>query len=81
MMQELTWTLLQANRSSIKSLMQPNAGMPKIDADNQVYYDMPPDEYAAIMGQIHAAGINILGGCCGTTPEYLRQVKSAISRK
>ena len=79
-MKGLTDALLAANQGRIRSLMQPNAGLPKINAEQQAYYDMPVDEYCAIMLEIFASGVTILGGCCGTTPEYLKQLRQGIPR-
>jgi 5-methyltetrahydrofolate--homocysteine methyltransferase len=57
----------------------PNAGLPEVK-DGKQHYDETPESFA---GQVeHFAkdfGANIVGGCCGTTPEYLRQVIEKVS--
>lgn len=55
---------------------EPNAGKPEL-VDGQAIYRVTPDEFAAACGKILEAGIHILGGCCGTTPEHIR----ALSQK
>jgi 5-methyltetrahydrofolate--homocysteine methyltransferase len=54
----------------------PNAGLP--NAFGQ--YDEEPDETASQLGEWAASGlVNILGGCCGTTPEHIRQIARAAA--
>lgn len=60
-------------------LCKPNAGIPVIKAGNVVEYPMEPEEFAAIVGDCHAMGAGILGGCCGTDPDYIRAVKERIA--
>ena len=51
---------------------KPNAGNPIIGADKLAHYPMKPDEFAAIMAQCAASGATLLGGCCGTDPDFIR---------
>jgi 5-methyltetrahydrofolate--homocysteine methyltransferase len=56
----------------------PNAGLP----NEFGYYDESPDMMAALLGEFAAAGlINIVGGCCGTTPEHIRAIARAVAGK
>src|SRR5688572_13329449 len=56
----------------------PNAGLPSI-VDGATHYDLTPDELAAAHDRFTAElGINIVGGCCGTTPEHLRRVVDTV---
>ncbi|MBR5021343.1 MAG: homocysteine S-methyltransferase family protein [Oscillospiraceae bacterium] len=57
---------------------KPNAGVPLIGADGIPVYPQTPDEFAAIVKQCHENGANILGGCCGTAPEFIAAVKNHI---
>lgn len=57
--------------TSLPVIVKPNAGLPKTK-DGKTYYDFPPEEFAACMEQIVKKGALIVGGCCGTTPEYIR---------
>ncbi len=64
--------------SSVPVLIRPNAGLPD-PATN--LYNTAPEEYAAVMEQIAARGVKLLGGCCGTTPDYIREVRARIEGK
>ena len=57
---------------------KPNAGVPIIGADGIPVYPQTPDEFAAIVKQCHENGATILGGCCGTAPEFIAAVKNHI---
>ena len=57
---------------------KPNAGNPVIGPDNLPIYPMEPAEFAQIVSDCAAMGANILGGCCGTTPEHIAAVKNAL---
>ena len=57
---------------------KPNAGVPLIGADGIPVYPQTPDEVAAIVKQCRENGANILGGCCGTAPEFIAAVKKHI---
>lgn len=57
--------------ASVPVLVNPNAGLPRREGGKTVY-DVGPEEYADYMVEIQKAGVQLLGGCCGTTPEYIR---------
>ena len=61
---------------------EPNAGSPQLVEDRAVY-NVLPDKFAAAAEKIHSAGVNIIGGCCGTSPEHIEAIakKLKISRK
>jgi len=59
-------------------ICKPNAGVPLIGADGIPYYPQTPEEFAAIVRDCHGNGANLLGGCCGTTPEFIAAVKKAL---
>ena len=61
-------------------IVQPNAGLPKIQ-DGQTVYDDTPEDFAAAMSKMADLGVAILGGCCGTTPDFIRALKSALANK
>ena len=50
---------------------KPNAGVPVIGEDKLAHYSMAPEEFAAVVSQCRDMGAAILGGCCGTAPEYI----------
>ena len=62
----------------IPVIAKPNAGLPVMDEMGQAHYDMRPEEFARHMGVLAGAGAGILGGCCGTTPEYIRQLAAVL---
>lgn len=62
--------------SSVPVLVRPNAGLPD-PATN--LYRTTPQEYAAVMEKIADMGVKLLGGCCGTTPEFIREVSARIA--
>ena len=51
-------------------LAEPNAGKPEL-IDGKAVYKVLPDDFAAAVGKIHSAGVNIIGGCCGTGPAHI----------
>lgn len=55
----------------------PNAGYPKLLKNRMVFRDNA-EYFARKMSDIAAAGADIIGGCCGTTPAYIRQVKACV---
>ena len=58
-------------------LVNPNAGLPK-SVDGKTVYDVDPEEFAGYMKQIAALGAAAVGGCCGTTPDYIRAEIAAV---
>lgn len=57
--------------ATVPVIVKPNAGLPK-HRDGEVYYDVKPEEFASVMKSIVERGASVVGGCCGTTPEYIR---------
>lgn len=51
---------------------KPNAGNPVIGSDNLAHYPMQPEEFAVIQRDCYEMGASILGGCCGTSPDFIR---------
>lgn len=58
-------------------LVNPNAGLPK-SVDGRTVYDVGPEEFAGYMKQIAELGAAAVGGCCGTTPDYIRAEIAAV---
>lgn len=58
--------------ASIPVCVSPNAGMPRTE-NGKTVFDVSVDEFADIMRDIAELGVSVLGGCCGTTPEYIRK--------
>jgi 5-methyltetrahydrofolate--homocysteine methyltransferase len=59
-------------------LIQPNAGKP-VTRQGVTRYEQSPSEFAADAVKIKAAGADMIGGCCGTSPEFIRAVKAQIA--
>ena len=59
---------------------KPNAGLPQMK-DGQTVYDMEAEDFADHMVVLAQEGADILGGCCGTTPEYIRQMTELLWEK
>jgi 5-methyltetrahydrofolate--homocysteine methyltransferase len=66
-----------AECASVPVIITPNAGLPR-NVDGHDVYDLTPEEYTYYMKQIAACGVQVLGGCCGTTPDYMRSVIDAV---
>lgn len=58
--------------TAVPIIAKPNAGLPALDKDGNTVYDMPADVFATEMIQMVEAGATVLGGCCGTSPEYIK---------
>ncbi len=60
-----------AEVTSVPIIAKPNAGLPSLDADGKTVDDMESEDLAEGMAKLVEAGASILGGCCGTTPEFI----------
>ncbi len=74
-MQEMIRTMAQS--VNIPVIAKPNAGLPVTDARGNTCYSMDAEQFSQEMILLAEAGASILGGCCGTTPEYIRLLKAA----
>ncbi|WP_202710044.1 homocysteine S-methyltransferase family protein [Sporosalibacterium faouarense] len=63
--------------SSVPIIVQPNAGLPKVE-NGKTVYDIDYNEFAEYIYNIANKGASILGGCCGTTPDYIRAIKNRL---
>ena len=61
-------------RSSVPVIFKPNAGLPSV-VDGMTVYDVSPDDFADSVFGLVKKGVRIVGGCCGTTPEYIKALK------
>lgn len=66
--------------SSVPVMIQPNAGLPCLE-HGETHYHVTSDEYAELMQGYLKDGISAAGGCCGTTPEFIRKLKAAAPKK
>jgi 5-methyltetrahydrofolate--homocysteine methyltransferase len=69
--------LLRSAANGLAVLAEPNAGKPEL-VDGRTVYKVTPEEFAAAAEKIHRSGVNILGGCCGTTPAHIAAVKKIL---
>jgi 5-methyltetrahydrofolate--homocysteine methyltransferase len=58
--------------------IQANAGLPQT-AGGRLVYPETPEQMAALVPDLLAAGVQIVGGCCGTTPDHVRAIRAAVS--
>jgi 5-methyltetrahydrofolate--homocysteine methyltransferase len=58
---------------------KPNAGMPELDEDNNPTYSVNPEQMGAHVPQWIAAGAQIIGGCCGNSPEHIRAIARTVN--
>ena len=63
---------------SIPVIAKPNAGMPVIDDNGNAVYSMHAEEFAKYMKVLIENGASVVGGCCGTTPDFIRQLHNTI---
>jgi 5-methyltetrahydrofolate--homocysteine methyltransferase len=67
------------NWTNLPVLVQANAGLPSV-IDGKTHYEIGPEEYSDDVLAFIGIGVSMLGGCCGTSPEYIREIKKKISR-
>jgi len=68
--------LRRAGERRVTIYAEPNAGKPEL-VDGKAVYNVSPEDFALAAEKIHSLGVNIVGGCCGTTPEHI----AAVSKK
>ncbi len=66
--------------AKIPVMVQPNAGLPKL-VDGQVQYDVKIEDFTEAMLEMVEAGVSVVGGCCGTNPQYIKALSKEINRK
>jgi len=70
---------MRAANKNIPILVHANAGLPK-NIDCKDVFPESPEDMAALAPKLAAAGANIIGGCCGTTPAHIKAMKDAVSK-
>ncbi|HZM06487.1 MAG TPA: homocysteine S-methyltransferase family protein [Candidatus Saccharimonadales bacterium] len=65
--------------SKLPTMVQPNAGLPILERGKAVYKQSPADMVVALP-DVLAAGANIVGSCCGSTPEHTRAIRDVIDK-
>ncbi|MCK9217907.1 MAG: homocysteine S-methyltransferase family protein [Firmicutes bacterium] len=64
--------------SQIPVIVQPNAGLPKL-LDGQTIYDVGAEEFSKYILKMVQMGVNMAGGCCGTTPDHICEMKRLLA--
>jgi len=72
-------TQMRSANKTIPILVHANAGLPK-NVNGQTVFPETPEDMAAIAPKLAAAGANIIGGCCGTTPAHIKAIKEALNK-
>ena len=73
---EIASRLRRSTRRPI--LVQPNAGLPIIENDGKLAYPLDTSEYVHLCMRIIEAGANIIGGCCGVTPDHIASLRREL---
>lgn len=64
-------------KASVPVILQPNAGLPKI-VDGKTLFDVSAEEFSKEVSSLAKKGVRVVGGCCGTTPEYIKALKEEL---
>ncbi len=70
-------SIVKQSGADVLIFAEPNAGRPEL-VDGKAVYKVLPEDFAAAAQKIHSAGINIIGGCCGTGPEHIEAVAKRL---
>jgi 5-methyltetrahydrofolate--homocysteine methyltransferase len=70
---------IRSINKDIPVLIHANAGIP-IYKDGETFFPESPEQMAAFVDQLIGAGANIIGGCCGTTPDHIRQIAGIVKK-
>lgn len=66
-----------SNWTSLPIVVKPNAGLPDPETNT---YNVTPQDFARSMEKLLPLGVKVMGGCCGTTPEYIKAVRAVLDR-
>ncbi len=64
--------------ATIPLVAKPNAGMPEL-VDGKTVFSMGADTFASFGADFVSKGVNLIGGCCGTTPDHIRMLKESVA--
>ena len=67
-----------AQNLTLPVIAKPNAGMPVIDDQGHAVYSMSPEDFGVHMKALYDAGATLLGGCCGTDPGYIAEIRKRL---
>ena len=77
---KLAQIYVSETKGEVPILAEPNAGKPEL-VDDRVIYKVSPEDFAAAAEKIHSAGVNIIGGCCGTGPAHIEVVGKNLRKR
>lgn len=69
---------LMREATSLPLIAQANAGKPSLSTEGEVSYSQGLEDYVGFIPQIINNGANLIGGCCGTNPDYIRRMAQII---
>ncbi len=69
-----------SNHASVPIIIQSNAGLPEY-RDGELLYPESPDYMAERVAALMDLGVAIIGGCCGTTPDHIRAIRTAVDAR
>jgi methionine synthase I (cobalamin-dependent) len=72
-------SIVKQSGKNILLFAEPNAGRPEL-VDGKAVYTVSPEDFAIAAEKIHSAGINIIGGCCGTGPEHIAAMAAGLRK-
>jgi len=73
-MREMAEEMLKHTRLPV--IIKPNAGLPEFE-DGKTVFNVTPEDFAAEMKGVAELGVSAIGGCCGTTPEFIRAIHNS----
>ena len=65
--------------TSLPVIVKPNAGLPVITETGAAVYSMGEEEFARNVQHLKECGASVIGGCCGTTPDYILRVRKSFA--
>lgn len=66
--------------ASVPVIFKPNAGLPRVE-NGETVFDVTVDEFAEEVIMQMKAGVRVVGGCCGTTPEYIQKITELVKKE
>ncbi|SHF06577.1 homocysteine S-methyltransferase family protein [Clostridium fallax] len=66
--------------TNLPIMVQPNAGLPKI-INGETLYKISPEEFCSYVEELVDLGVSVIGGCCGTTPEFIKSISNMALNK
>lgn len=75
-----TYSKKTLEHTNLPVIVQPNAGLPTI-VNGQSLYTITPEEFCNYVESLIDMGVSIIGGCCGTTPDFIKCLKSMSHHK